>query len=209
MKILSYGEDPMTLSALSYRLQHLLVALGDSSQAQEAVVLYRPSFGRKAFGKSKPSVFGEFDAIIGTSKAVYLIESKWRGSGEIHNGCITLHQQQTHRHDIMRFYLERWRQGPVTDWTSFAMQHRSDFEVAFPGFTMPTADTILARNLMFVLNLLAPCGAETVDVLLYLALDGEPVPSQVVPQTFRLISCTTPTVGGAGYFNLGSTGNTA
>lgn len=209
MKLFSYGEDPLTLWALTHRLGHLLVGLNDPSQPRESVVFYRPSFGRRAAGKSKPSVFGEFDAIIGTNKAVYLIESKWSGSSEVKNGVVTLHQEQIRRHHILRFYLERWRQGPVTDWDRFSAKHRADFETAFPGFTMPTTATTPAQNLMFVLSLLAPCGAEIIDVLLYLALTDEPIPCQVIPQSFRLISCTTTSVGGAGYIALGIADDTA
>ena len=88
-RILSYGEDPLTYLIFSTRLDEFLRKLGDETPAAEALVIYRPSFGRggryKTSAKStrKRSEFGEFDGIVGTTIATYLIESKWSRSTEL------------------------------------------------------------------------------------------------------------------------------
>lgn len=47
----------------------------DFSAPSDCIAFYRPSFGRK--GGNNRAEFGEFDAIIVSSKKIYLVESKW------------------------------------------------------------------------------------------------------------------------------------
>src|SRR4051794_203746 len=94
-QVLGYGEDALTYSAITTRCEDLLKALGDTTNPDEAISVYRPSFGRRAAnhvdaGQTERSEFGEFDAIVATSQAIYLIESKWHGKSVIRGGTITL-----------------------------------------------------------------------------------------------------------------------
>ncbi len=63
-----YGEDSFTFIALNDRLDEILEKLGDKSDPE--VFFYRPSLGR---GLN----VGEFDGIISTKNAIFLIEAKW------------------------------------------------------------------------------------------------------------------------------------
>lgn len=85
MTILGYGEDALTLHALANGLPDIFRQLGENTDPVKALVFYRPSFGRRssALAGSPRSEFGEFDAIIRTARAVYLVEAKWSASGEI------------------------------------------------------------------------------------------------------------------------------
>jgi hypothetical protein len=59
MDILAYGEDALTLWALTQKLPAILDALSDHSDPNKCRVLFRPSFGRS--GGEHSSQFGEFD----------------------------------------------------------------------------------------------------------------------------------------------------
>jgi len=77
MPILGYGEDALTLHAVMRDLPSIFHHLGDDSDPEKALVFCRPSFGR---GSSAPvgtprSEFGECDAIIGTPRAVYVVDT--------------------------------------------------------------------------------------------------------------------------------------
>src|SRR5512143_1712426 len=95
-RIFGYGEDALTYWAVTSRLGEMLQALGDKSLPADATVIYRPSFGRRgsigptATNEQYSAEFGEFDAILGTRQAVYLVESKWDSSSEIRDDQITL-----------------------------------------------------------------------------------------------------------------------
>ena len=73
MKILGYGEDFLTFWAVSRNLGEILRQLKDDTNTDDCVVFYRPSFGRR--GGTRRAEFGEFDALIITSKTAYLVES--------------------------------------------------------------------------------------------------------------------------------------
>ena len=71
-----YGEDSLTLWLLKTKFKDFFEKLTKKSlgNTSKPIILYRPSFGRG--GRSKSNI-GEFDAIIGSSETIYLIESKW------------------------------------------------------------------------------------------------------------------------------------
>src|SRR2546426_593351 len=82
--IICYGEDALTWHAVSNGLPGIFRQLGDDTDPGRALVFYRPSFGRRgsALTGSLRSEFGEFDVIIGTPRAVYLVEAKWSASAD-------------------------------------------------------------------------------------------------------------------------------
>ena len=77
-RIMVYGEDGLTLKYTREKLGEILVKLGDDSHPEDCTVFYRPSFGK--------GQYGEFDAIISTTKKAYLVESKWDGSADLSSG---------------------------------------------------------------------------------------------------------------------------
>jgi len=94
-KILGYGEDSLTLWALTKKLDTLLCLLGETTvDKSECLVFYRPSFGR-AVG------IGEFDFIIKTKRKTYFGESKWPLSEKKRregNCVVTMKDCQINRH---------------------------------------------------------------------------------------------------------------
>ena len=123
--VISYGEDALTYWALTARTQDILDQLGDDSATEDALVIYRPSFGRH--GKARGGVglatnraeFGELDAILATSYAIYLVESKWHRSSELQDGALVLRDEQVRRHKIMGWYLQRWFEDKPGSWQAF------------------------------------------------------------------------------------------
>src|SRR5687768_6366231 len=110
MRLLGYGEDALTLWALQERLDEIMVKLGDAS-SNVLELFFRPSFGRRSRTRSSGSPgpqFGEFDAIIVSCLAVYLVEAKWTGSGEVAETTAVLRREQLRRHRIFREYLTCW-----------------------------------------------------------------------------------------------------
>jgi len=198
MRLLSYGEDPLTYWSLTKRLGHFLRKLNDTTDPDAALVIYRPSFGRE--GSS--SQFGEFDAIVGTAQGVYLVEAKWSESSELKDGVLSVRDGQLKRHRVFRHYLERWRAALPADWSAFVGAASESFMAQFPGITLPPAGSKLACNLVFVLQLLAPLGRRIEDVLLFNTVREEFAPPRVEPASFRLVVSRVQAVGGAGYFDM-------
>jgi len=97
-KIVGYGEDSLTLWALKQRLNDVLREFQDKHASSNCLVFYRPSFGRRS--RKESSVFGEFDALVVSSKNVYLIESKWDNLGQSKENRLVLRREQTLRHRI-------------------------------------------------------------------------------------------------------------
>ena len=66
----AYGEAPLTYWALRIRLDVILSQLRDASDPNATTVFYRPSFGRGGNDTidTPRAEFGEFDAIIATSR---------------------------------------------------------------------------------------------------------------------------------------------
>ncbi len=100
--LLGYGEDALTLWALTKGLHLFRQQLVDGTSPPETTVFFRPSFGRKAPNpRGKKSVFGEFDGIVCSLEANYLVEGKWNKSSELVESEITLSPVQIRRHEIM------------------------------------------------------------------------------------------------------------
>ncbi len=175
MRMLGYGEDALTLWALSQRLPEFLLAVEDDSRPEDTVTFYRPSFGRRASGddpSSRRAEFGEFDAIVGSSSNIYLIESKWSESGEVGDGFLTLREEQGRRHDIFREYVELWRQYRPSSWEEFEVTAAADFEEACPRVKFAPSNSRLRRNLEFVLRELEDRPGCIRDVVLLIRFDS-------------------------------------
>lgn len=127
LKVLGYGEDFLTFWAITRKLDEILHQLNDDTSPEECMVFYRPSFGRR--GGTKCSEFGEFDALIVTPQTAYLIESKWDGSeASFPNNVLKLHDIQTKRHQIFKWYHENWEEEK---WSEFAQKHAKEFKAKF------------------------------------------------------------------------------
>lgn len=194
MRILGYGEDALTCWALAQHLPEVIgqPPLNDGSGVENSLLIYRPSFGRAGGNESAQS--GEFDAIIGTAQAVYLVESKWTGEPII-NGQVILAARQILRHQVFHWIRERWLQQNPPNWDHFYHHdHNStDFSTQFQGKPLPPPRSRLSSNLEYVLRQLAAFPANVRDVLLYFRLEGGVVPNAVggapsfvvVPFTFH------------------------
>ena len=166
MPILGYGEDALTLHAVSIGIGPLFRQLGDLTDPRASIRFFRPSFGRRGTGRvgAPRAEFGEFDAIIGTTRAVYLVEAKWSASSERMGTDLTLRTEQKRRHRAFRAYLSAWRSDNHASWAEFAERVRPQLP---DGIVPPKEGTTLAKNLAFVLQRLQGCGDQIVDVLLF------------------------------------------
>jgi len=204
--VLSYGEDPLTYYILTDRLSEFLDAVEDTTPCNRVLVIYRPSFGR-GIGVSKStrkSTFGEFDGIVASQEAVYLIESKWHRSSEVRRRAVTIRDSQIRRHKIFRWYRSHWKPEFKGNWNAFLERYATDFEREFEMSSIPSEGTLLGRNLEFVLGQLDTYSQQLIDVLLYIGDQGKKVPTRVVPQEFKLITLSYNGLGRTGYFEMGN-----
>jgi hypothetical protein len=211
MQLLGYGEDALTLWALSHRLPDIRSPLGDQA-SPTTTVYYRPSFGRRSAtpGRShgdRGPQFGEFDAIIATDRGVYLLEAKWSASGEIAGEQVDLRPEQIRRHQVFRRYLEAWTQAGQPDWGEFVGRYPR-LVLQAPGgeerFRVAPAGTVLARNLEVVLRRCAKAGPVLADVLLVVHPQRSPGPRLTSgPAGFQVIELDCPAVV-EGYISLGA-----
>ncbi len=179
MRILGYGEDSVTYWALSAHMTDVIGPggpLSDDSRTDEILFVYRPSFGR-AGGLRSPQ-FGEFDAIVGTPRGVYLIESKWMGEAII-NGHVILAARQIHRHQIFRWIRTRWSEQAAANWEQFYDHNAIAFANAFGSKPLAPPRSRLASNLKFLLQQFSEFPERVTDVLLYFHLGGDIVPRGV------------------------------
>ena len=181
MRILGYGEDALTYWALSRHLPEVIgqAPLNDQSAKDAKVLLiYRPSVGRA--GGNASAQFGEFDAIVGTRNAVYLIESKWTGEPII-NGHVILAARQILRHQIFRWVRARWLEQAPASWTEFYNHpaNVADFARDFQGKPLVPFGRRLACNFQYVLQQLPGRDVPIKDVLLYFRLEGGMIPEGV------------------------------
>ncbi len=149
MKIIGYGEDALTYEMLHKKMPDILGALGDKSELDDIVFLYRPSFGRGESG------FGEFDAIVGTKKYIFLIESKWIYSSEVKIGAkkeITLRRPQTRRHEIFKELNERRKEG--RDLFECYLDDKGSEPIK--GWHIPKSNRMLTSNIKLIFNQLYP-----------------------------------------------------
>jgi len=147
-EILGYGEDALTLWALKHRISDILQQFNDKTQPSDCLVFYRPSFGRHS--KESSAVFGEFDAIIASSRNVYLIESKWDNLAKAEDGKLILRKEQLLRHQIFAWYLTHWSKNYYGKWGTFAEEQKHSFR--FVRKTIAHPKKLLAENLEFVLD---------------------------------------------------------
>jgi hypothetical protein len=207
-RFLSYGEDPLTFWALKFNLVEILKQLGDQASPEQALVIYRPSFGRQ--GKAKEmgpgsvarAEFGEFDAIIGTPGAVYLVESKWGSSAEAKGVLLSLRPEQAHRHKVFRWYLEVWRAKLYARWQDFVIQNSARFQKQFPGNKLAPDGSTLAKNLQFVLSELSFFGNSIRNVLMFIGLPDEDCPTGVENSGFSMVSLQYKPIHPTVYFEM-------
>jgi hypothetical protein len=207
-QIIGYGEDALTYWAITSKLDEILRALGDKSYPSATIIIYRPSFGRRGKIVTHDNIkqlsaeFGEFDTILGTPQAVYLVESKWDSLPKPLNYWITLNAAQSRRHEIMRWYVGTWQTSQPKDWTTFVEQQETTFQTLFPGYKLAPVDSRLAQNLEYVLKLLGKCGPQVQDVLLFIGQMTSPKPVGVKPDSFKLINLTYQPIIQSGYFQI-------
>lgn len=150
MKVIGYGEDALTYWALTKNLSETLKQLGEnSSNISDCLVIYRPSFGRR--GGKNSAQFGEFDSILATPKSIYLIESKHYDNADVNKGLLRV---QTLRHEIFKWYCEKWKNNNYRDWSEFVKDNEKGFDDAFGKEKIIVKKGKLADNLYYILELL-------------------------------------------------------
>jgi hypothetical protein len=202
--IIGYGEDALTLWALSQRMPEILLQLGDATASSDAIVFYRPSCGRGGpVGEDGlRSLFGEFDAIIGTALGVYPVEAKWHHSDGVRGGRVTLKENQLLRHDIFGTYVKLWRGATPADkktWEAFVRYAKPHFETAHVGRQL-VFSTISSGNVRYLLERLQPCGDTVRNVLLFVCPVGF-VPPRVAPASFKLVVINYAPLAGVEFFD--------
>ena len=205
--VIAYGEDPLTLWALTVRLGHVLNELHDPTPASDVLVVYRPSFGRGGAAKhsraGRRAEFGEFDAILRSDSAVYLVEAKWHRSPEIQGGAAILRDEQTTRHRILRWLLNEWREQRATSWSEFRPRAVTAFEHDFPGMTLASDGRRLAGSLEYLMRLLGSRTEAIRDVLLVLCPEGQDVEIARAPDGFTVVRVPfAPLTASTDYFRL-------
>jgi hypothetical protein len=153
MEIFAYGEDALTLWALTNKLPAILQALKDSSDPFRCQVFFRPSFGRS--GGESSSQFGEFDFMLLAAQNLYLGESKWQQSTEkIKDGVLNLRKEQLLRHTLFKFYVEEWAFGGYSSWHEFECNAQP--KLLQVGIVKPIAPerSLLTANLRTVLGVI-------------------------------------------------------
>lgn len=207
-RVLAYGEDPLTLWALTQQLPLVLRQLDDRTAPAEVLVIYRPSFGRGGASKrsraGRRSEFGEFDAILQSRAATYLVEAKWHRSGEIQDGVVLLRDEQTDRHQVFRWLLESWRRMAPRSWADFRRRAVAEFEAKFEGMTLAPDGSRLAGSLEYVMGTALACGPETIrDVLLITAPKGLHLDVRQLPAGFTSVTILfDPLAASTDYFQL-------
>jgi len=177
MKIIGYGEDALTLWTLTERTRQLLDGLEDDCPPDKLLVFFRPSFGRRGSlptesgATADSSQFGEFDAILGTPKGVYLIETKWSRSSECSGGMISLRREQILRHKVFRAYRSAWQSlGEEPTWKSLLDRQNGKLSVGDIFYPIAPSGSQLAKNIETILIGLRTCGNEVRDVIVYVNL---------------------------------------
>ena len=187
-KIFGYGEDAFTLWALKHNVSKILEMFDDKTLTSECMVFYRPSFGRHS--RENSSVFGEFDAIIASKNRIYLIESKWDNINGFKNSGFLLRKEQTQRHAIFSWYLLNWNTQFLNNWQLFINANQSNFK--FKGKTLAPNDSLLAKNLEFILNKLHEnCSnfseKSITNVLLFFFNANKSTPPRITSNAFTVV----------------------
>lgn len=187
-RILGQGENALTYWAIASRLPRLLKLLHDDTEPRQTTILYRPSFGRPAGAHDIRAGFGDFDAIVGTKTAVYLIESKCSRLPVSEPAHIKLGDTKIRRNSVFRWYHQHWTHGPDKAWTQFVAERDPEFRQCFPGVKLASASSHVARNLRYVLRCLADCGRRVEEVLLFFHPEHpNPIAPTIEPPSIRLV----------------------
>lgn len=219
-RIISYGEDGLTLWALSGSLPKLLKALQDPAAVEDCRVFHRPSFGRggtrrkPALLKPRPA-FGEFDAIVATPYGTYLIETKWSASQEVRGALLSLGVTQARRHRIMRLYIENWRSTQPPSWADFLSRSLIRTQLAEEGVSVPHERSRLAKTLKAILGMTAKHGPVR-DVVLFMRAEDDitgrrsgAAPTEVNPPGFALVIADCRVAHSGEFVFVGQTANAA
>jgi len=198
-RIYGYGEDSLTYNVLSTQLQQLLIKLRDDSLLDKCRIVYRPSFGRAG-----GSQFGEFDAIVQTTRSTFLIESKWDHIRPAANNVI-LKDVQTLRHRIFKWMRRKWMELRPPSWAKFKLDAEAEFSREFNGRKLANNGTLLARNCFELLLLLQDGPAAMTNVLLYF-ISTEAAPTSILDERlqpladpFELCIFSNPNLNASGY----------
>ncbi len=204
VEVIGYGEDALTYWALTKRIDFILHELGDGNSSKNSLLIYRPSFGR-----GRGANFGEFDAILATSKKIYLIESKWDRSKEIKNETVQLKPNQICRHTYFKWYFENWNKNNFQDWSSFVNRNEKEFQEKFKVKNIAKTNNDISKNIEFVINKLHEYSKnieDVLDVLLFFEKKGSNVRLKIESGEidFRLVKVEYDTISVGGYFKMNS-----
>lgn len=178
-----YGEDANTLVIMTKYLQCFLAKLEDKTPIEEVIVFFRPSFGRSS--RTKKSAFGEFDSIVVTCDAIYLVEAKLYPAEKAR---VRLPDCQVLRHKIFNWYYENWKKEKPSSWEDFVNKTQTTFERSFPSISLPRSGTKLANNLESILSILAKKNVKIRNILLLPTNSAEIVSSpEVTPAKSMLV----------------------
>jgi hypothetical protein len=209
MTIIGYGEDGLTYKALATQL-HLILPANDQTDPENCTIFYRPSFGRA--GGNTSCQFGEFDAIVASPNAVYLIESKWDHLTDQERPVVVLGDVQILRHRIFTWLLDawrKWRQGNPANlnWADFREEANEDFKREFRYRPLAGVNTLLAENLAYILHALEGQGRQTLNLLLYFNHNGARPANQIANilgqptnPAFTLVNLPYANLENSGYF---------
>ena len=180
MPLYVYGEDGLTLCALTMHRELLLQELEDDSLPDNCLSFYRLSLGR---GKN----YGEIDGILVSSRGVYVVESKWDNLASRNNAVITLEPKQVRRNEVYKWYLANWTMAYCGRWREFKAVHKEEFANEFEGAVIPNQGRIRARELEFTLSRIRQkfgqdVFPEAINVLLYFYRAGRSCSIQEVRQ---------------------------
>ena len=155
INILGYGEDSLTLWALSTKLETLLEKINENSNDSNHIIFYRPSFGRGKPLKEPTDTkaeFGEFDAILISPKSWYLIESKWDNLRVQKRVTINLSPVQILRHNLFTWYFNNWQVN--NNYEQFYDSYEKIFPEKFLKKQRKIApkNSLLSKNLEFILG---------------------------------------------------------
>jgi len=169
MKLIGYGEDFLTLYALTKETKTILSKLNDETPPDSCQIIYRPSFGRAGGSmENQRAEFGEFDTILVTDQKAYLIESKWDGNGK-RKTRVKLAKNQVKRHKIFSWYHSNWKKG--IDWDNFIKEKTSEFQTLFPENKIAPNGSILKQSILEVLSLID--GKPLQNVLMYFYAENQ------------------------------------
>ena len=185
-RIFGYGEDALTLWALKNKLAVILNAFNDPSNPEDCVVFYRPSFGRS--GGNLSAQFGEFDAIVASKQAIYLVESKWDNNSRFDKKEVVLRSEQVLRHQLLKWYINNWDLTySAENWDKIREKQGSiSYKV------IPPKTSLLAKNLQFILtnligNLSSGDKVIVVNVLLFFYNHACSKPPAQVNGDFKIV----------------------